>query len=278
MDSPVPLRRWLDDQHSKGEVLTPGQEVIIYELPLAKEYKTRLIDVLNRFRDETRCSLTLRGRCRFEKKRQKLAESSTQEVDKLHQLYLKVIETEESHEVRVQLLRKAEVTVDAFLTHLRYTKDADKIYLFPPKDAQLPPPESTSKTRRWVAKLTDSGDIIGFEAPVAQSRGAPVTESLQALGSSHVTSPVHGQEETETSRDGDFSAPTASFVAEVSAMSQEERLQRAEAARGFLVKTWRSKAKMDGKGSDFRGIISGDCMAGIPALREVGCMRHIDYT
>ena len=262
MSDPVPLQRWLDDRHSKGEVLTPGKEVIIYQLPLAKEYKTRAIDVLNRFRDEMGCSLTLRGRGRFEKKRQTMAESSAQEVDKLHQLYLKVIETEKSQEQRVQLIRKAEATVDAFLTHMRYTKDTDKIYLFPPEDAQRPPPETTSKTRRWLAKLMDSGDIIGFEAPVAQSRGAP----------------VHGQEEAETPRDSGFSAPTASMVAEVAAMSQQERLQRAEAARGFLVKTWRIKAKMEGKGRDFRGIISGDCMADIPALREVGCVIHIDHT
>jgi hypothetical protein len=269
MSDHLRLERWLDDNHAKGESLTPGKEVIVYQIPLAKEFKTRVIAVLDRFRADLGCSLTLRGRARMERQRRALSDSSGQEMDKLHHIYVKVIGTGGSQEQRVQKIRRAEATIDAFFTTMLHTKDADKIYMFPPADTQPPPTETTSTTRRWLAQLTDSGDITGFEAPVAQSPGAPVT------GLSHVTPPAHGQEEAETLRDSGFSPPTESLVAEVAAMSQQERLQRAEAARGCLVKTWRDKFKIDGRGRDFRGIISGDCMADIPDLLQAGCVTQI---
>ena len=269
MSDHLRLERWLDDNHAKGESLTPGKEVIVYQIPLAKEFKTRVIAVLDRFRADLGCSLTLRGRARMERQRRALSDSSGQEMDKLHHIYVKVIGTGGSQEQRVQKIRRAEATIDAFFTTMLHTKDADKIYMFPPADTQPPPTETTSTTRRWLPQLTDSGDITGFEAPVAQSPGAPVT------GLSHVTPPAHGQEEAETLRDSGFSPPTESLVAEVAAMSQQERLQRAEAARGCLVKTWRDKFKIDGRGRDFRGIISGDCMADIPDLLQAGCVTQI---
>ena len=47
---------------------------------------------------------------------------------------------------------------------------------------------------------------------------------------------------------------------------QQECLERAEKARGALVKTWQEKVKKEGKGRDLRGTISFDCMDSVEDL------------
>lgn len=59
-------------------------------------------------------------------------------------------------------------------------------------------------------------------------------------------------------------------VQQVALLTQAERLQRAEQARGALVKTWREKAAPDRKGRDFRGIIAAECLSGVGDLMQVG--------
>ena len=63
---------------------------------------------------------------------------------------------------------------------------------------------------------------------------------------------------------------SATLVQEVALLTQEERLQRAEQARGALVKTWLEKASPDKKGRDFRGIIAKECLFGVDDLMQVG--------
>ena len=65
-----------------------------------------------------------------------------------------------------------------------------------------------------------------------------------------------------------FQVPKPELASDIAAMTLEERLQRAEEARGGLVKIWRQKAACDGKGKDFRSVISGDCMPEIPNLMK----------
>ena len=133
--------------------------------------------------------------------------------------------------------------------------------------------------RRWNAKFDERGDITAFE-PVGSQRGS-VAESLasgpesaaQSLAPASSQSPPPVQETTETPRDSGFNQPTQSLVQEVAAMTQVERLARAKEARGSLVKVWRTKALKDGKGRDFRGVISSDCMNGMEDLMKA---RKID--
>ena len=53
-------------------------------------------------------------------------------------------------------------------------------------------------------------------------------------------------------------------------MTQQERLQRAEEARGALVKIWVEKAKCQGSGKDFRGVVCNDCLIGVGDLMKAG--------
>ena len=65
-----------------------------------------------------------------------------------------------------------------------------------------------------------------------------------------------------------FETPTKELLQDLTQLSQAERLQRAEAARGGLVQTWKAKAQTEGKGRDYRGILPNECMADLPALME----------
>lgn len=119
--------------------------------------------------------------------------------------------------------------------------------------------------RSWNAKLNEQGDVAAFEAAVSQSES--LAQSARSVSSSAAQS-LAAQEEAVTPRDAGFSRPTQTMVQEVAALTQAERLRRAEQARGSLVKVWREKAAIDGKGKDFRGVISSDCMAGMEDLMK----------
>ena len=101
--------------------------------------------------------------------------------------------------------------------------------------------------------------------PLLFSQHAPV-ELSQTGGTSSVAQSVAMP---DAATDTGFQAPTQSLVQEWMVLTQRERLARAEQARGGLVAVWRKKAARDGKGRDFRGIISTDCMAGVQDLMQV---------
>ena len=128
--------------------------------------------------------------------------------------------------------------------------------------------------RSWNAKF-DERDIAGFEA--VGSQGGSVGQSLASgtASAAHslaapAQSPRPAQEAAETPRDSGFNQPTQTLVQEVAAMMQQECLERAEKARGALVKTWQEKAKKEGKGRDLRGTISSDCMDSVEDLMKEG--------
>ena len=120
--------------------------------------------------------------------------------------------------------------------------------------------------RSWNAKFDAHGDITGFEATRSESQ--PVAQSAAVVPTPVAQSVVMGskQETAGTPRDTSVRRPTPTLVQEVQALTQQERLARAEEARGSLVKVWRNKATGDGKGRDFRGIVASSCMAGINEL------------
>lgn len=129
--------------------------------------------------------------------------------------------------------------------------------------------------RTWNAKFDARGDITGFEAvggpdasvELSQASGtSSVAQSVATPGTSSVAQSVAAP---DAATDIGFQAPTQSLVQELMVLTQGERLARAEQARGSLVEVWKKKAATDGKGRDFRGIISNDCMAGVQDLMQV---------
>lgn len=79
----------------------------------------------------------------------------------------------------------------------------------------------------------------------------------------------------ETPRDSGFDRPSPSLAQQLAEMSREEKLQRAEEARGYLVKVWRDKAAPDRKGRDYRAIVPLECMNGMAQLMKVGAVELI---
>ena len=90
--------------------------------------------------------------------------------------------------------------------------------------------------RSWNAKFDAHGDIATFEP--ASSKGRPVAQSAASATTPVAQSVAMGstQEAAETPRDSSVSKPTQTLVQEVQALTQQERLARAEEARGLLVK------------------------------------------
>eukprot|EP00435_Cladocopium_sp_Y103_P032247 s1280_g8.t1 len=58
------------------------------------------------------------------------------------------------------------------------------------------------------------------------------------------------------------------LMEQLRSLDVDEKKGVAEATRANLVKVWKEKAKLDKGGKDYRGIISYDCMDGIPELME----------
>ena len=76
---------------------------------------------------------------------------------------------------------------------------------------------------------------------VGQSLASGTASAAHSLAAP-AQSPRPAQEAAETPRDSGFNQPTQTLVQEVAAMMQQECLERAEKARGALVKTWQEKA------------------------------------
>lgn len=135
-----------------------------------------------------------------------------------------------------------------------------------------------SEHRSYTAQLNAKGEITAWlEPPVAQSLAsssdAPVAQSLASstkapVGACSITPAV------ETPRDSGFDKPDPSLAQQLADMSREEKLQRAEEARGYLVKVWRAKAATEKKGRDYRAIVPLECMNGMAALMKVG---HVEF-
>ena len=132
--------------------------------------------------------------------------------------------------------------------------------------------------RVWTATVNSSGQMTEW----VPSATLPTFGKTKDVGdSSSSVSAVPHPESSKTDVKGSapmsslpassqqgFPVPKPELARDIAAMTLEERLQRAEAARGGLVKIWRDKAACDGKGKDFRSVISGDCMPEIPNLMK----------
>ena len=122
-------------------------------------------------------------------------------------------------------------------------------------------------------KFDASGDMRGVE-PVSSGQGsvaqspAPDREHEAKSVAQSLTAGEAPEAAAETPRDAGFNQPTSAFIQEVASLTQQDRLERAEAARGALVKRWRQQAACQGSGKDFRGLISGGCMVGIAELMQ----------
>ena len=127
----------------KARLLEHQNEVVVYSLPLPKIAKTNIIDVLRQFQADFGCKLSLRGRKEDEAKRLKLQEAGGAEVEKLHQVTLKLVGNQKSQEQRLVALSQAETYVDAFLRNV-LKSPGDCIYMFPAADA----PDTAARTER----------------------------------------------------------------------------------------------------------------------------------
>ena len=127
----VRLTHWESADSQKGQNLTYQQETIVWHLPVPKEFKSQIIDVLNQFQTDFGCKLSLRGRKDMEQKRAKMAQGSGADVPKLHQIILHLLENrQQSHSDRLEALRRAEAFVDAFLKNM-VKSPKDLVYMFP---------------------------------------------------------------------------------------------------------------------------------------------------
>ena len=127
----VQVTHWESADSQKGQNLTYQQETIVWHLPVPKEFKSQIIDVLNQFQTDFGCKLTLRGRKEMEQKRAKMAEDSGADVPKLHQIILHLLENrQQSQGDRLEALRRAEAFVDAFLKNM-VKSPKDLVYMFP---------------------------------------------------------------------------------------------------------------------------------------------------
>ena len=133
MASHVTRTDWLCDGTKKGKNLVYQHETIVYEVPLPKVFKSRLIAVLKRFYTDFGCKLTVRGRKEFEQKRVKIEKRQETEVDKIHEVTLNLLENkQQTAQERLRALCRAETFVDAFLTQLVVAPE-DNVYRFPPE-------------------------------------------------------------------------------------------------------------------------------------------------
>lgn len=133
MASHVTRTDWLCDGTKKGKNLVYQHETIVYEVPLPKVFKSRLIAVLKRFYTDFGCKLTVRGRKEFEQKRVKIEKRQETEVDKIHEVTLNLLENkQQTAQERLRALCRAETFVDAFLTQLLVAPE-DNVYMFPPE-------------------------------------------------------------------------------------------------------------------------------------------------
>ena len=85
---------------------------MIYELPLGKQAKTAIIDVLRKFENEFGCKLSVRGGRDDSHKKARL-----QADEKIQTITLKLVEKDRekpSAEERLHCLEEAELHVDAF--------------------------------------------------------------------------------------------------------------------------------------------------------------------
>ena len=135
MSTHVLLTHWETADTKKGKNLEYQKETIVYEMPLAKMFKTRAIDVLNQCQTDFGCKLSVRGRKEDGKKKAKLEAQKGTEVDKVHHITLRLLENpQQSQEERLRSLCEAERFVDAFLRNMLRSPD-DQVYMFPPEDA-----------------------------------------------------------------------------------------------------------------------------------------------
>lgn len=111
-----------------------GKEVIEYHVPLPAELKKRIIGVLNKFRQEHGCRITVRDRGIDESKRAKASAAMSRDVPKLHKILLTVDSHIEQREDRIQALKRAEQRVDAFIIAMVQNSDRDKLYMLPESD------------------------------------------------------------------------------------------------------------------------------------------------
>ena len=131
MPAHVPLTDWETTNTKKGRNLTYQHEAIVYQVPLAKAFKTAIIDVLSQCRTEFGCQLGARGRKEDEIKRVEIEAQQGTEVEKIHTITLKLLEKlQQPAEERLLALGKAERYVDAFLRHMIRCPD-EQIYMFP---------------------------------------------------------------------------------------------------------------------------------------------------
>lgn len=131
----VQLTHWETSDVRKGKNLEYQREVIVYEVPLPKIFKTRIIDVLNQFHKDFGCKLTVRGRGEDSNKRVKMEQRKGEEVEKIHRIMLKLLEApQQAAEDRLRRLCNAEQFVDAFLRSMIRSPE-DVAYMFPPEDA-----------------------------------------------------------------------------------------------------------------------------------------------
>lgn len=140
MSTHVPLTHWENVGCKKGKNLKYQHETIVYEIPLSKACKTRIIDVLNQFQDEFGCKLTVRGRNHDAPRRACLETTFGREVDKIHHITLRLLEnTQQCHEERLHALCRAENCVDNFVKSMLASPD-DHVYIFPSETSDQPVP------------------------------------------------------------------------------------------------------------------------------------------
>ena len=98
--------------------------------------------------------------------------------------------------------------------------------------------------RSWTTGYGAEGEIVALRpkenAPSTASQSAPEVGSAGGGAG--------------------FDAPTPQLLEDFAQMSQEECSRRAEAAR------WKAKAQQQKGGHDYRGVISSECVVGLPQL------------
>ena len=132
------LSHWETADTKKGKNLEYQLETIVYEVPLPKVFKTRVINVLSQFQTDFGCKLTVRGRKEDQQKRAKLEAQKGAAVDKIHHVTVRLLENkQQSQEERLRTLSDAEKYVDAFLRNMLRSLE-DQVYMFPPEAAVAP--------------------------------------------------------------------------------------------------------------------------------------------
>ena len=130
----VAVAPWLDNDYRKGENLAFGNEVIVYQLPLEKRFKSMIIEVLRDFRKHYACKLSVRGRNGFQDRCDH--DRVNTDRSKIHVIVLKVENTDPqcSAADRVACLRAAEARVDAFIFKMMEAAEEEVVQMFPEHD------------------------------------------------------------------------------------------------------------------------------------------------